>query len=277
MISSLTRRFIVLGAVIVSVLLACVPAPPASAAASGAIAQGFKSSSDKGKIVGGALVSFRDGSQTVELATNTTAEHLVGVADQNSLLSISSEDSKQTQVVIGGTTNVLVSDVNGPVHAGDKITASPIAGVGMVATADTRIVGVVQSDLKPGNGQRRTITDNDHKQHQVYVGYVPLQVSLANYQSPGSSFLPPFVQNLANSIAGKQVSVLRILFCSVLLLVSFLSLAIFISSSARSAMVSIGRNPLASSDIRKSLYQVGMITIAAWGGALLASYFILTL
>jgi len=270
------RKITLLGAVIIAGLWTAMPVAIVGAETSGAIAQGFQTNTDKGKIVGGALVSLKTGSYSVELATNATAEHLVGVADQNSLVTIS-DDSKETQVVLGGTTNVLVSDINGPVHSGDKITASPIAGVGMVATSSTRVVGVAQEDFKPTSSQIQTVTDRKNKQHEVHIGYIPLQVSLANYQAPGSSFLPPFVQNLANSIAGRQVSVIRILFCSVLLLVSFLSLAIFISSSARSAMVSIGRNPLASADIRKSLYQVGIITIAAWGGSLLASYFILTL
>jgi hypothetical protein len=245
-------------------------------ASSGTIAQGFTANNDKGVIVAGALVSLKADTKTVELATATSSEGLVGVVDQSSLLVISS-GAKEAQVVLGGTANTLVSDINGAIKAGDHITASPIAGVGMKATSTARAVGIVQSDFDTAHSQTKTIVDSHGQQHAVHIGYVSAQISLSNYEAPGSTYLPVFVQNIANNVAGRQVSIIRVLVCSLLLVLSFLSLAIFIFSSARAAMVSIGRNPLASKDIRKSLYQVGAITIAAWGGALLACYFILTL
>lgn len=253
-----------------------VASPALLAQSSGAIAQGFASSDSKGAIVAGALVSLKGNTQTVELATAETTDQLAGVVDQHPLLSISG-GSQETQVVLGGSVNVLVSDINGAVNAGDRITASPIAGVGMRATTSTRVVGVAQTNFDAAKATPQTITDSHGANHTVHIGHVVVQVGLANYQAPGSNFLPPFLQDIANNIAGRQVSIVRILICTLIVIISFLAMAVFIFSSARSAMVSIGRNPLAASHIRRSLYQVGAITISAWGGALLACYLILTL
>jgi hypothetical protein len=265
--------------IIAAVLVAGLPfvvSPLLRAQSSGAIAQGFTGSNDKGAIVAGALVSHKTNSQAVELATTETVDQLAGVVDQSPLLSISG-NSSEVQVVLGGSTNVLVSDINGPIKSGDRITASPIAGVGMKATSTTRIIGVAQADFNTQKAETQNIADSHGASHTVKIGHVITQISLANYQAPGSNFLPPFIQDIANNIAGRQVSIVRVLICTLIVIISFLSMAVFIFSSARSAMISIGRNPLAAAHIRQSLYQVGGITITAWGGALLACYLILTL
>lgn len=239
-------------------------------------AQGYSVDDGRGEIVPGALVSLKANSQSVELAATDTIDRLVGVIDQKPLVTISGS-VQESQVVLSGTTSVLVSDINGDIKVGSKITASPIAGIGMVATTDARVVGTAQTDFEPSRAQVKTITDVHGTSRQVRIGYIQLQVGLANYQAPGSSFLPPFVQNVANSVAGKQVSLIRVVFATVLLLFSFVSIAILISSAIRSAMTSIGRNPLASVNIRKSLYQVGGVTLLVLGATLLACYFILIL
>jgi len=242
---------------------------------SGALAQGFRADSGKGDIVTGALVSSKIGDpKSVELATANTVNRLVGVADSSSLVVISSS-ARETQVVLSGTTNVLVSDINGAVRVSDKITVSPINGVGMRATADSQIAGTAQADFDTASAQEQTITDKDGKDHRVRVGYIPLQVGVAFYRAPGSDFLPPFVQSIANTIAGRPVSAIRILLCGALLLIGFISIAVLIYSSVRSAMTSLGRNPLAADAIRKSLYQVIAVALVVLGGTLMACYIIL--
>jgi hypothetical protein len=245
------------------------------AQSNGSIAQGFPIDTSRGDIIPGSLVSLKSDSQSVELATDESAARLAGIADQKSLLVISAE-TKGAQVVLSGSTTAIVSDINGPVRSGDKITASPIPGVGMIATTEARIVGTAQSDLDISKAQTQTITDVHNKPHTVHIGYIPIQVGLAYYQAPGS-FLPPFVQNFVNTVAGKPVSLVRIIFCAILLLFSFISLSILVSSTVRSAMISLGRNPLAAPNIRKSLYQMGGVVVAIISGTLIISYFILVL
>jgi len=237
------------------------------------IAQGFQADSGNGEVVVGALVSIKtNNTHAVELATTASADHLIGIVDKNSLVTISGNNS-EVEVVISGTTSVLVSDINGTIRSGDKITVSPIAGVGMLATADSQVVGAAQSDFRSQSTQ--TITDKSGKSHTVHIGQIPLQVGIAYYQAPGSNFLPPFIQNVANSLAGRQVSLIRILLCTILLLLGFVSVAVLIYSSVRSAMTSLGRNPLAAKAIRRGLYQVSIVSVVVVSGALLASYLIL--
>lgn len=268
------RRF---GAVLVlSLCAAQLSLPVVAAQSNGALAQGYTVDTDRGQIVAGALVSLKSDSHSVELAATDTVDRLVGVVDQKPLVVISGS-TQESQIVLSGTTSVLVSDINGSVKAGDKITASPIAGVGMRTTTDARVVGAAQTDFDLSKAKTQSVADVQGKPHDLHVGYVQLQVGLANYQAPGSNFLPPFVQNIANSVAGKQVSLIRVVFATVLLLFSFVSIAILISSSIRSAMISLGRNPLAASNIRKSLYQVGGVTLVVLAATLVASYLILIL
>ena len=264
-------NFIVV-AFLAMVFCACMPA---SAQGNSAIAQGFQTDNSNGEIVAGALVSIKAGSpQTVQLATTDAADRLIGVVDQNPLVVISA-NNKQAQVVLNGATNALVTDLNGTVHAGDKIAISPIAGVGMKAASDGQIVGTAQADLNLAKSQTQTVTDSSGSQHTVHVGFVPLQIGVAYYQAQNTSAVPSFIQGLANNIAGRQVSLIRIALCGVLLLASFIGIGVLIYGSVRSAMISLGRNPLASTDIRKSLYQVGAIVLGILGVTLVAGYIIL--
>lgn len=255
-------------------LLLLASVPVAYAQSSSTLAQSFKPDSSEGDIVAGALVSTKGDKNTVALATLSSANRLVGVVDNSPLVSIS-EGGKEVEVVLSGTTNVLVSDMNGAIKSGDKITISPVAGVGMKVTSDSQIIGTAQNDFKATDS--KTITDRSGESHKIGLGYVRAQIGIAAYQAPGSDFLPPFIQNAANGIAGRPVSIIRVLICSALLLLGFTTVVILVYTSVRSAMTSLGRNPLAARAIRKSLYQVGAVSLVAAGGTLLASYLILTI
>lgn len=266
------RMFLVVG-----VALALFVATPTRADSSQAIAQGFGIESDTGDFVAGALVSINPSNpRQVELATKTSAEKLIGVIDKNPLVVISA-DAKEAQVVLSGTTTVLVSDINGPISEGDRITPSPIPGIGMLATADSRVVGTAQGNLDTAGSQVKTITDTSGRQHEVHIGYVPVQVGVAYYQAPGSNFLPPFIQDVANSVAGRPVALIRVILSTVVALFGLVSIAIFMYSSVRSAVVSLGRNPLAAHNIRKSIYQIGGLAIVFLAATLLVSYLIIAL
>jgi hypothetical protein len=254
--------------------LLLVLVPVVNAQSSSTIAQSFKPDSSQGDIVPGALVSTKGDKNTVELATLSSSNRLVGIVDNSPLVSISG-GGQEVEVVLSGTTNVLVSDMNGAIRSGDKITVSPVAGVGMRATTDSQVVGTAQNAFKETD--RKTITDRGGKSHQIHLGYVRAQIGLAGYQAPGSDFLPPFIQNAANGIAGRPVSIIRVLICSTLLILGFTTVVILVYTSVRASMTSLGRNPLAARAIRKSLYQVGAVSLVAVGGTLLASYLILTI
>jgi hypothetical protein len=248
-----------------------------SAAAQGnsSIAQGFKTQNSN--ITAAALVSIqKDNSNSIELSNRNNADRLIGVVGSKPLIELSG--GAGVQVVTSGLTLLLVSDLNGTIVNGDKVTASPIEGVGMKATESTTVVGTAQGDLRSVTTENRTVTAKDGKKQTVHIGLLPLQVSVAYYTVPTSkaSFVPGFLQDLANSIVGRNVSPVRVLVAGLILLLLFVSVTVLLYSAVRSSIISIGRNPLSETAVRKSLFEVGLTILAVLIFAVLIIYLVLT-
>lgn len=257
-------------------LLFATPAGVSYAAGQSAvISQGFTSSDDS--IVEASLVSTVDSdSKRVELATTKNASRLAGVVSNTSLVQLSgTSGTTKVQVAISGTASVLVSDINGGIKAGDKITISPISGVGMTAASDAQVIGTASSDFSGKGAKTMDIKDRSGKKRTVHVGTIPVQIAISYYVAPTSNILPPFLQSLANNIAGRPVSVARVLMGSVLILFAFVSIFALIFTSVRSGLISLGRNPLAAGAIQRSLVGMVITTLLIFAFSLLATYLIL--
>ncbi len=174
------------------------------------------------------------------------------------------------QVVVNGLTQALVSNVNGNVNSGDKITASPFSGIGMKATNSTEIVGVAQASLSTEKTIQQSVIDKTGKKQTITVGAIPLEVNVAYFSSNqnGSSsiFVPPLLQSIANNVVGNQVSPLRVLASALILILGFTTVCIILYTSIRASITAIGRNPLANTAVRKGLVDVlvmaaGILTI----------------
>lgn len=218
-------------------------------------------------ITQGALVSLAtSGSSTVIPANSTNVARLVGITASHPLVELSgngtSKGSVSTlQVVVSGTAQALVSDVNGPVTVGDKITASPVSGVGMRAVDSAEIVGTAQADLSTATSVQKTVAGTDGKSVTIHIGLLPIAVGVAYYSATTSSgtvssFVPPFLQTIANSLTGKQVSPIRVLIGATALLLGFIAVTVMLYTSIKSGVISIGRNPLAEGALRKGLVDV---------------------
>jgi hypothetical protein len=233
----------------------------AQAQGSPAISQGFET--EEKNIALGSLMSFKKGSQSkVELAVTDGVSELVGVSADSSLLEFSTNKNK-VQIVTSGITNVLVSNINGEVSNGDKITASPLAGIGMRTPGDTQIVGIAQADLNSVSTVVRQIKTRTGDTKTVKVGRVPLQVNVSYFAKPKveATFIPDFLQQAANSIAGKEVALIRVVLSLVILLLGFVSVGVMFYASVRSSIISIGRNPLSEGAVRKSLFGVAAVAL----------------
>jgi hypothetical protein len=262
-------------AVIIGIFL-CSLAPfhLATAEGDGVIAKGFKAA---GSVSDGVLVSVEQNQQeTVRAATLGSADRLAGVVVDEPLVALA-EDENKVQVVIGGTAFVLVSDINGTPKAGDRVTASPIEGVGMKATTNTTVIGTAQASFDAIQTDERTIADRDGKPHTVRIGRLPVQIAVATYVAPASNLVPPFIQNWSNAIAGRPVSFIRIILAATTMLIAAVSIFILLYASTRAGIISIGRNPLAAGAIRKGLLQVGLYTAMILAFSLIAAYLMLTI
>lgn len=242
------------------------------------IAQSFQADDDN--IVSGALVGLKKGSaSTVELATLENLDGLLGVAGNDALIELSGDQAATVKVVTTGEAQALVSDINGDVKVGDKITVSPIAGVGMRAITSTLVIGTAQANLSSVDTESRTVTDKSGKKRTVRIGAIPIQVDKVFYEAPqdSSAYLPPALQDLANTVAGRQVSAVRVMVAGVLVLLLFVIVTVLLYSAVRSSIISIGRNPLSERAVRKSLLNVGLTVLGILAFTSLVIYLILTI
>lgn len=253
-------------------------APASAAQGNSAIAQQFQTKDTA--ITPASIVSLvKDTSNTVELASLTGLDRLTGVVANQPLVQLS-DGGSGVQVVTSGLTLALVSDLNGEVVAGDKVTVSPIEGIGMRADSSTTVVGTAQSNLADVQQETRKIKDVSGEEVEVHIGLIPVQVGVAFFTpdtEEKSNFVPPFLQSMANTISGRDVSPVRVLVAALILLLLFVSITVLLYSSVRSSIISIGRNPLSEAAVRKSLLQVGLTVFGMLVFAVALIYVVLVL
>ena len=232
------------------------------------------------KVSLGSIVSLKkDTIDQVVASLSSNADNLLGVviSDDGSLLTLSNPKSNQVQIATSGTVPVIVSDINGPIKQNDHVTASPIAGVGMKATANVRIMGIAQGDMKLTNEGKTDYTDKDGHKYTVQLGQVPLLVNVSYFfKEPDKSIIPTAIQNVANSLAGRQVSTVPILISGAIFLVTIIVVMSIIYSMIKSSIISIGRNPMSQSAVYRDLIQLSALVLAILTVGVVSIYLILT-
>lgn len=250
---------------------------PATAHAVTTISQGFSTADSKVRL--GSIVSLIDNSSDeVVTSSSKNVNAILGVVidSSNTLLALSSGQSNQIQVATGGVVDTLVSSINGTVSAGDEITASPINGVGMKATNNTRVVGVAQQALNTTDGTQQDYTDSTGK-HTTIVGEIPVLVNVSYYyKQPDKTLIPSTIQNLANALAGKNVQPLPILVSVGIFIITLIVVVSIIYSMIHSSIISVGRNPMSQSAIYRDIIQLSVLVLGILAVAIVAIYMILT-
>lgn len=250
---------------------------PVAAHAVTTISQGY-STNDAVSV--GSLVGLESGSSDqVAASTSSTVDSLLGVVinDGNSLLTLSNGADNQVQVATSGVVSVLVSDINGPVVKGDHITASPVKGVGMKATSNTKAVGIAQSDPVNSDNKDQSYTDEEGNKQPLTLGQVSVLVNVDYfYTEPEKTIIPQAIQNLANALAGKKVDPLPIIVSSIIFIITLIVVVSIIYSMIRSSIISVGRNPMAQSAVYRDVLQLSALVVGILAVAIVAIYFILT-
>ncbi len=237
-----------------------------NAATTNAISQNYQASTSD--IGAGALISLNSTSQeTVGLANSSNLNHLVGIASSKALLELSENGNTSVPVVVDGSAQALVSDMNGAIKTGDKITASPVNGIGMKATASGEVVGTAEADLASIKTINQTVQNKSGKNTTIHVGLLQVAVNVTYYTVPQkqgnfSYILPPFLQDLANNISGRSVAPLRVLVGAMAIILGFTAVTVMLYSSIRANITSIGRNPMAESSLRKALVDVAFAAVS---------------
>jgi hypothetical protein len=242
-----------------------------------AVSQSYKV--DK-KLPVGSLVSLKiNSADEVEATSLENVESLFGVVitADSSMLSLTREDTNQAMVTTNGIANVLVSNANGPIKKGDHVTASPIAGVGMRANANIRIIGIAQADLKESDQNKQTYKDKEGVEHTVTLGQIPILVNVSYFfKEPEKTIIPSAIQNVANALAGRQVSTLPILISAAIFIVTIIVVTVIIYSMIRNSIISVGRNPMSQAAVYRDLIHMIALVLAILAVAVIAIYLILT-
>lgn len=230
------------------------------------------------KIPVGSVVSLVKDSQTqVEPSVTSNVDNLLGVVinPDSSLLSVSTGNSGQTQVATSGTLPVLVSNLNGEIKRGDHITASPLKGLGMLANGNVRVIGISQGEM---TGKREeTIKDIDGKDQKVVIGEVPVLINVAYFfKEPEKSIIPASLQNVANSLAGREVKPIPIIVSGAIFVVTAIVVMSIIFSMIRHSIISVGRNPMSQSAVYRDVIQLSALVIGILAVATISIYMVLT-
>lgn len=209
-----------------------------------------------------------DDSSKVEPVKQASADKMFGVVvDANDAPVTLSAEGKKVFIATAGTYDVLVSNQSGDIAPGDYITVSAVDGIGMKAgSRDTYIIGRALADfdgdsLKIGN---TTVTDSSGQSRQVDIGRVQTDVVVAGNPllKAEEANVPELLKRASQAIVGKPVDAVRIYLGLFIFIASTIIAFILMYGGVRSAIISIGRNPLGKKAIIRGMFQVivtGMI------------------
>lgn len=192
------------------------------------------------------------------------------------------ENTQQIYVATYGQYNVLVSNQNGVIKAGDSIAVSSIAGVGMKADGNREsIVGkaVESFDGKTQVQSIATLTDQQGTPKSVSIGRIAVNIDVAHNPDytpvVAQDGVPDFLAQAVDVITNKPVGAIRIYAALVVIILAFIIAAVLLYSGVRNSMTAIGRNPLAKRSIMRNLLQVILLALIVFIIGVIAVYLLL--
>lgn len=219
----------------------------------------------------------------VEPLTAANINDMFGVAisPSDAPITVSGDTGTQVYVATQGQYDVLVSNQNGIIKAGDYISISALNGIGMKASEDEpTILGRAASDLTSNHILQNNVKITTGSGDQVVaIGVVPVTIAIAGNPSAGhgTGNLPGFLEVASSNIAAKPVAASRVYAgIAVLLLSAFISGAV-LYSGVRGSLLSIGRNPLARHSILGGLSETVLAGVVVFILGLFAVYLLLKL
>lgn len=243
-----------------------------------AISQGYQTDAE---LAPGHIVSIdRDRVNFVIKANSDNAEDVLGVvsSEEGALLQMPSEGSN-VEVITSGEADILVTDIDGAIRAGDKITPSPISGAGMRAISASRVIAVAlegfSSDIEGAQGV--TIQDASGNDKNISVGIIRAQIGVHDYipQSEGKNIVFVTLQEAAQAITGRNVSVAKALIAAGIMLSTLIVVVMLLAGAIQGSMLSLGRNPLAKKTIFSTLFKFIALSTGIFVGGVFVAYFIL--
>ena len=237
-----------------------------------------------GEIRRGMMVRIKkeDGSK-VELVTQETSDQMHGiVVNANDAPVTLSDDGQKVFVAKAGQYDLLVSNQGGEITPGDYITISSLAGIGMKAgNKDPYVMGRAVSNFDGSRDvvSQNELTDSAGQKKQVNVGWVKIDVGVARNpllkgEDPN---VPEFLRRATEAIAGKPVNAVRIYMGILIFTITTFVSASLLYGGVKSAIISVGRNPLSRKSIVRSMFQVVLSGLIVFTIGVFGVYLILRL
>ncbi|HKU18720.1 MAG TPA: hypothetical protein VJP80_05600 [Candidatus Saccharimonadales bacterium] len=205
----------------------------------------------------------------------------VTVASTDAPVSLSDPTRQQVFVATFGQYEVLVSNQNGAIKAGDFITISSLDGVAMKADhTDQYVLGKALEGFAGLNDadSHVTLTGSQGTKRTVGLKRIMVDISVAHnpsYSGDKVAGVPQFLTNIARSVTDKPLTALRIYAAAGALLFALLVAGWVLYAGIRSGLTAVGRNPLAKSAIMRSLVSVILSAIVVVIVGLIAVYLLL--
>lgn len=241
-----------------------------------AISQGFFAEED---LASGTLVALKEsGTQTVVVPAELEYNNIAGViVNKNDTTVALSDDESQVQVTTNGIANLYVTDLYGDIKVGDPIGISPIRGVGAKAISNGKIVGVAQTNFDADQVERTVSVQKDNGESvEVKVGSVLVAVQIGYYAvSAEDGQKATGLQQLGSSLAGKQVSAVKVFIALIIAVTGTIAAAVILYAGVKSGFTAVGRNPLARLSIFRGLKRISIFSLSIFVIALLVGYAIL--
>lgn len=212
----------------------------------------------------GMIVSLESQEERLVVPANkNNVGDLLGVVigGSNSLLNLSTAESN-VQVVTSGVVDVLVTDSEGVISEGDSIAVSDINGIGQKGSEeDAKILGTAQADFS--DSSFKTVTTESGESRRIAVARIPVLVQVGGNPDllQQTSYLPGFVQETANALAGEPVAPARIVIALVIITGGIAGSMILLYGAVSSTIISIGRNPLSDKSIYAGLVRMVLIAV----------------
>lgn len=246
-----------------------------------AVTQGYSS---EHSIQRGMLVRLKkDDTTKVEIVRQQDAEKVYGVVVESNDAPITlSSEGKKVFVATSGHFDVLVSTQNGNVKQGDYLTISAVDGVAMKASDKEPVI--IGRSLGAFDGSKNSVgatklKDSSGGEREVKMGRVQGDISVAKNpllkaQEPN---VPEALRKASETIAGKPVNAVRVYIAMfVFIMTTFLS-TVLMYGGVKSAIISIGRNPLGKKEIIKGMIQIVIVGFTVFISGIFGVYLLLKL
>lgn len=233
----------------------------------------------------GMIVELKPGDPNkVQALSQASEQEMLGVvvAPTDAPVALSNNAAKnQTYVATYGQYDVLVSNQNGSIKAGDAIAISSLDGVGMKADSSrASILGKAVKDYDGKIDAQSTATlKGSSGNTAVTVGRIPVNINVAHnpayHPIEKQAGVPTFLTAAAQVVTDKPVGAARIYASVIVLILTVVLAGTLLYSGVHTSMIAIGRNPLAKRVIVRNLLQVVLIGLIIFIIGLIAVYLLL--